>query len=313
MIRAVKVTNYLGDELLIDPFDPESSGFLLTNLKGVTPEKADINFTDITTQDGGLYNSARISTRNITMALLYFPKPTIEATRLLSYKYFPVKKEVKLEFTTDTRKAEITGYVESNEVNIYTKSEYSAISIICPDPYFYSTSDDTEIDVTFSNVLPAFRFEIPKMSEIRLKQVEEYKIPQFIFGKMQTNNYKLIKYTGDAEVGMEIILRASGEIGDFTIYNIDTQESMTISSSKLADLTGSSLISGDIVTIYTYRGNKKIELLRTGVTINILNCLGKNANWLQLRKGDNVFSFSATSGADNIQLELKSKTLYEGL
>lgn len=312
MIRAVKVTNYLGDELLIDPFDPESSGFLLTNLKGVTPEKADINFTDITTQDGGLYNSARISTRNITMALLYFPKPTIEATRLLSYKYFPVKKEVKLEFTTDTRKAEITGYVESNEVNIYTKSEYSAISIICPDPYFYSTSDDTEIDVTFSNVLPAFRFRIPKYSDTTLKPLE---IParKLIFSKMKNENNKLIEYTGDAEVGMEIILRASGEIGDFTIYNIYTQESMTISSSKLADLTGSSLISGDIVTIYTYRGNKKIELLRTGVTINILNCLGKNANWLQLRKGDNVFSFSATSGADNIQLELKSKTLYEGL
>lgn len=312
MVRSIKVTNYLGDELLIDPFDPESSGFLITNLKGITPEKADINFTDITTQDGGLYNSARINTRNITMSLLYFPKPTIEATRLLSYKYFPVKKEIKLEFTTDTRKAEIIGYVEANEVNIYTKSEYSAISIVCPDPYFYSTSKDTEINVSFSNVLPAFRFRIPEFSDAPLKP-SKTPAKKLIFSKMKNDNNKLINYTGDAEVGMEIVLRASGEIGDFTVYNVYTQESMTISSSKLAELTGSSLIAGDVITIYTYRGNKKLELLRTGITTNVLNCLGKNTSWLQLHKGDNVFSFSATSGGDNVELELKSKTLYEGL
>ena len=304
MIRSVNVTNYLGETLSIDPFDPESSGFLITNLKGITPVKADINFTDITTQDGGLYNSSRIGTRNITMALMFMPKPTIEDTRLLSYRYFPVKKQVSLEFITDSRRAEIVGYVESNDINIYTKSEYSAISILCPDPYFYSTDKESVIDVLFSGILPGFRFTIPSNSDAA---------PNLIFGKMKSVNEKIIKYTGDSEIGMEVIIRAVGPVGDIIVYNRITQESMTIKADKLQTLTGSSMSSGDVITILTYRGNKKIELLRNGVVYNILNCLDKNASWLQLRKGNNTIAFNATSGVLNLQLEVKSKTIYEGL
>ena len=304
MIRSVNVTNYLGETLSIDPFDPESSGFLITNLKGITPVSADINLTDITTQDGGLFNSARIQKRNITMALMFMPKPTIEDTRLLSYRYFPVKKQVTLEFETDNRKAQIIGYVEKNDINIYTKAEYSAISIICPDPYFYSTSPDTDINTVFSGTVPAFRFSFPSHSDAA---------PDLIFGKMRSVNERIIKYTGDAEIGMEIIIRTTGAVGDVTIYNRITQESMILKADKLAALTGSSLIAGDVTTINTYRGNKKIELLRNGVVTNILNCLDKNADWLQLRKGNNTIAFNASSGVLNIQLEVSSKTIYEGL
>lgn len=304
MVTALKVTNYLGETLSINPFDPESSGFLILNITGLTPVKGDINFTSITTNDGALYNSARIDTRNIVLTLLYYPSPTIESTRLKSYKYFPVKKPITLEFQTENRKAEITGYVESNEMSIFTSAEYSTISILCPDPYFYSTSENTDIDVKFSGILPAFRFITPTYSEAA---------PNIIFGKMKTVNEKIVKYSGDSEIGMEIIIRATGSVGDITIYNRITQESMMISSSKLASLTGSGLITGDVITIYTYRGNKKIELLRAGNTFNILNCLGKNATWLMLRKGNNTLAYAAPIGGLNVQLEIKSKTIYEGL
>ena len=333
MVTALKVTNYLGDELLIDPFDPESSGFLITDIRGITPIKADINFTSITTNDGGLFNSARIDTRNITMKLVYFPKPTIEDTRLMSYKFFPVKKEVTLEFETDTRKAEIKGYVESNDINIFTKTEYSAISILCPDPYFYSTSNDEQIDVTFSGATPRTRFPFPTNSDVVFQGAEFTQeqlddaaseqgasvsdlnpvIPKMIFGTIEQVNEQVITYNGDAEIGAEFIMRALGSVGDVTLYNSLTNESMVLSSSKLASLTGSGIISGDVITVTTYRGNKGINLLRNGVNYNILNCLNRDATWLQIRKGDNVLAFSATSGAINLQVEIKSKTIYEGL
>ena len=314
MVTALKVTNYLGETLSINPFDPESSGFLITDIKGITPVEADINFTSITTNDGGLYNSARIGTRNITMKLVYLPtvdshgNATIEATRLLSYKYFPVKKEIKLEFTTENRQAEITGYVESNDINIFTKLEYSAVSIICPDPYFYSTGDDGEIDVVFAGTAPKFRFAFPTNCEVTSNNPTK-----FIMGDIQTFREQVLTYNGDSEIGMEIILRALGSVGDVTIYNRMTNESMFIDAAKIATLTGYGIIAGDVITIYTYRGNKKISLLRNGVTTNILNCLDKNTTWLQVRKGDNVFAFSATSGAIDLQVEIKSRTMYEGL
>ena len=304
MVTALKVTNYLGETLSIDPYDPESSGFLITDIKGITPVKGDINFTSITTNDGGLYNSARIGTRNITMKLVYFPHPTIESTRLLSYKFFPIKKQVTLEFTTDTRKAEIFGYVESNDINIFTKTEYSSISIICPDPYFYSTSENDNIDVVFAGTSPKFRFIVPTTSEIA---------PKILFGDIQTFREQVLTYNGDSEIGAEIILRALGSVGDVTIYNRETNESMFIDSAKMQSLTGYGIINGDVITISTFRGDKKISLLRNGVTINILNCLDKNSTWLQIRKGDNVFAFSAVSGAIDLQVEIKTRTIFEGL
>lgn len=304
MVTALKITNYLGDTLEIDPFDPESSGFLIADIRGITPVKGDINFTSITTNDGGLYNSARIGTRNITLKLVFFPFDTIEETRLLSYKYFPIKKQVTLEFETETRKAEITGYVESNDINIFTKNEYSAISIICPDPYFQATSSDGQINVEFAGIEPKLRFPIPIYSDVA---------PDLVFGDIQTFREQIITYEGDSETGMEITLRALGPVGSITFYNRETNERMMIDSAKLASLTGSSMVQGDVITITTFRGNKQIKLLRNGVTTNILNCLNRDAAWLQLRKGDNIFAFSATSGVTDLYVNVKSRVLYEGL
>ena len=88
---------------------------------------------------------------------------------------------------------------------------------------------------------------------------------------------------------------------------------MFIDSAKMQSLTGYGIINGDVITISTFRGDKKISLLRNGVTINILNCLDKNSTWLQIRKGDNVFAFSAVSGAIDLQVEIKTRTIFEGL
>ena len=314
MVTALKVTNYLGETLSIDPFDPESSGFLITDIKGITPNKADINFTSITTNDGGLYNSARIGTRNITMKLVYFPHPTIEQTRLLSYKYFPVKRPITLEFKTENRQAQIQGYVESNDINIFTKTEYSSISVVCPDPYFYSTGPDGEIDVVFAGTAPKMRFSFPSKSEGgTIVDGRGNTTKALLMGDIQTFREQVLTYNGDSEIGAEIIFRALGAVGNVTIYNRITNESMMVNADKIAELTGSGIIAGDVITIYTYRGNKQVLLLRNGITTNIINCLDKNTVWLQIRKGDNVFAFSATSGAIDLQVEIKTKTIYEGL
>lgn len=304
MVTALKVTNYLGESLTIDPFDPESSGFLITDIQGITPIKGTINVTSLTTNDGGLFNSSRIDTRNITMKLVFLPRQTIEQTRLLSYKMFPVKREVTLDFTTENRKARISGYVESNSINIFSKMEFASISIICPDPYFYSTEESDAIDVKFAGIDPQFSFPFPETSAIA---------PELLFGGIQTYREQIVNYKGDSEIGMEIIVRAHGDVGNLTISNIDANEAMYISSTKINTLTGHGIISGDVITISTHKGNKKITLLRNGVSTNILNSFDRNSTWLQLRKGGNRLGYTASSGAIYVELEIKSSTIYEGL
>ena len=67
MIRSVTVENYLGDSITLELMRPEKSGFIVKNIEGLGPAKANINTTDISTNDGSIFNSSRLTQRNITM------------------------------------------------------------------------------------------------------------------------------------------------------------------------------------------------------------------------------------------------------
>ena len=84
--------------------------------------------------DGSIFASARATERNIVLTLILLPIPSIESVRQKTYSFFPIKKAVTLLVETDNRLVETTGYVESNEPNIFSQQESTQISIICPDP-----------------------------------------------------------------------------------------------------------------------------------------------------------------------------------
>ena len=145
MIKSVKVTNYLDESKTFVLMDPEESGFLIEEITGLGPANATINTTEMASIDGSIFNSSRVGMRNIVLTLRLLFKPTVEDVRQESYKYFPIKKQVKLTIETDNRICESYGYVESNEPDIFSKDESTQISIICPDPYFYSVEPTTTI------------------------------------------------------------------------------------------------------------------------------------------------------------------------
>lgn len=305
MIRSITVTNYLGDSIKLDLARPELSGFAVTSVTGLGPGKAAINTTEMSTADGGIFTSSRLPSRNIVLSLMYLWKNSIEDTRQRSYKYFPIKKKVTLLFETDNRKAEIEGYVESNEPTIFSKSEGSDISIICPNPFFYSAGDNGVQTTIFNGVEPLFEF--PFSNESLTEPVIE-------MGSVYTRlSGQTISYKGDAEIGVTINIHAIGEASNVSIHNTRTGEVIHIDTDKLAAFTGSGIIAGDDIVICTVKGNKSVTLTRNGETINILNCLGKNPNWFQLTKGDNIFVYAADNGASNLQIVFMNRIIYEGV
>lgn len=301
MIKSVTITNYLGDSIKLDLLRPDLSGFQVLNIDGLGPVKADINTTVIASSDGELFNTARLSSRNIVLSLGFLWSPTIEDVRLKSYKYMPIKKPVTLVIETDNRVAEIKGYVESNEPNIFSKDQGTVISIVCPNPYFYSLESK---ETVFSGIESNFEFEFENNS-LTDDLIE--------FGIIENLTEQTVYYSGDAETGVSIIIHALGDAKNITIYNTGTRESMKIDTDKLQTLTGHGLIAGDEIMISTVKGNKTIYLLRNGVTTNILNCLDRSADWFQLSKGDNIFTYIAESGGTNLQFRIISKVIYEGV
>lgn len=306
MIKSITATNYLGESIKLELARPELSGFAIKSISGLGPVKAEINTTEVATVDVSRYNSARLTNRNIVLSLVYFSDGSvpIEDIRQKSYKHFPIKKNVKLVVETDNRLAEISGYVESNDPNIFSKVETAEISIICPDPFFYSSGEQGTNTTIFFGVEPMF--EAPFSNESLTEPLIEV-------GIIHNKTENVVTYLGDAEVGIKITINAIGPVSDISIYNTLTREIMRIDVTKLAALTGSGIIAGDEIDICTEKGNKYITLLRNGVLTNILNCLDKNADWFQLSKGDNLFAYVAESGSENLQFRIEHKIVYEGV
>lgn len=304
MIHAITFTNYLNESLRLELAKPEKSGFVITSITGLGPEKSNINTTEVATNDGSIFNSSRTPSRNIVVTLAYLPSNSAEDLRHLTYRYFPIKKKLTMLIETDSRKAEIEGYVESNDPAIFSSMESSTISIVCPDPYFYSVSGPDENVTVFYGVEPSFEFLFGNES-LTENTIE--------MGVIQNKTENVVVYDGDAEIGVTITIHAVGAASNINIYNTGTRESMNIDTDKIKKLTGSGLIAGDDIVINTIRGNKSIELRRAGESTNILNCLGKDSDWFRLVKGDNIFAYTAETGSTNLQFKIENKTMYEGI
>lgn len=304
MIKSITVTNHLNESLKLELGFPEKSGFLIQEISGLGPVKADINVSELSSVDGSIYNSARLPSRNIVFNLVLLESPTIEDTRQKSYKYFPVKKRVRLLIETTNRTAEIFGYVESNEPIIFSRQETTQISIVCPNPYFYSAGPKGKQITSFTGFEKAFSF--PFSNEALSDKL-------LIMGHLLKNQIQTIFYEGDSEIGFNIEIHSVGTAEHVRIYNVNTLENMKIDTDKLIALTGQPIIMGDSIFISTIKGDKSIQLLREGVYYNIINCLDRDATWMFLRKGDNVFAFDAEEGGANLYFRIINQVIYQGI
>lgn len=281
--------------------NPEQSGFLITSIDGLGPGDADISTTELSATDGSVYNSSRIVSRNIVISLKYLFKETIEDVRHLSYKYFPLGKPVVLLIETDNRLVEILGYVESNDPDIFSENESTQISIICPNPFFYSVDKENTI---FSGIEALFTFPFCNNS------VTEKLL---IMGEIRTKYENVVVYEGDAETGMRMYIHLLGPASNITIYNVTSRKQMRLNTDKIKEIVGSPLQSGDDILINTNVGEKSVTLMRYGIEYNILNALDRYSDWLKLEIGYNILAFTAEDGNENLQFRIENDILYEGV
>lgn len=335
MIKSVTITNYVGEsvKIVLTQDDPDH-GFLVEGIDGLGPVKANINTTDFALTDGGRYNSARAEQRNVVFHLWFGYANTIEDTRQRTYKYFPLKKQVKLTFETDNRTLYTMGFVESNEPEIFEEMEGCEISIICPDPWFHST--DGQIAVSFTDVIKMFMFpwccgwtreELGNILDSLGEEVtDSHGMPietrgalknnlPIIFGSITNQAIRNVYYDGDGEIGVNISILCLGEVsGSIVIVNANTNERMQINTSKIkALLGGSDITAGDEIIICTTKGNKTARFRRGTNYYNVLGAVGYGSDWLQMVKGDNTFGIRIENGQQNCQCSITYDTIYEGI
>lgn len=408
--------------------DPEASGVMISNITGLGAEEASIYTTDLASIDGALYNSSRLPQReiNITVLPLTTDDGSVEQHRLEIYKFFPIKQKITLVFETETRLAEITGYVKTNQPEIFSNQSSVSITVVCPDPYFYDIKKYQGItSVIFTSLYKRFQFKYKNdTSDIPDRIIETYgakyaftqpyseditstedrywnvgaNFPTLVnddivlFNPTQSagshktylkfdnndNNYEvlteegadftsdwddgrfsdnntsddylvlkfsddrfyitdsfnkdehldwwkhtkfaeyadnieqLIKYEGDVQIGVQILIDVFSDLRDFSIVNIDERTFMKIDDIKVYELTGDYLKRGDQIEISTVKGHKYIILKRNGITYSLLNCIDRDSEWFQLNVGDNIYTYLAND-TSIVSVTMKYRTALIGI
>lgn len=300
MLQALTVINFKGESLRMELTNPASSGLCIYNIDGIGAADASINTSSMATRDGARFNSARIGTRNIVISLAMEEVPSVEENRHKTYKYFPVKKPVTLIFETDIRETKIEGYVEKNEPNVFSKQETCQISIICTDPYFKRTNSQI---TNLSDVNPLFEFPFSNEGDE----------PVLVMGEIKKTNVAVIDYIGDGDTGFNIDIQSAGELRNLSIFNSETRAKLTLQDSVISKITGSTIVKNDIIHISTVKGAKSVILQRGTKTYNVINCLSRDSQWLELTQGRNRIGYSASQGLDGIYFKITNDVLYEGV
>jgi hypothetical protein len=109
---------------------------------------------------------------------------------------------------------------------------------------------------------------------------------------------------GDVESGMRVEFKALATVVNPSILNINTGEYLKIIKT---------METGEIISVSTYFGNKKVESKLNGVTTNAFNYIDFQSTFLQLDVGDNLFRYNADTNLDNLEVNIYHTPTYLGV
>lgn len=290
----LKIENPIGEVIELTH---DETKYQVIDVDGLDPPKANITNTQIAGMDGSRHASSRLEERNMT--LLVKINGNVEKNRLTLYRYFGTKQWCKIYYRNGSRDVYAEGYVETTECGLFTNNEQMQVSVICPDPYFYAVQD---IWSNISQVLGLFEFPFAfGANGVVEDTITDDAIEFSVYIKDRIVN---IYNEGEADTGVIIDITCTGAVVNPTIYNVDTRESFGLKAT---------FQKNDHIVINTNPGQKSVYMTRDGIEMNYINKLVRDSTWLTLEMGDNMLTYSADEGADDMQIIFKHRSKYKAV
>ena len=262
--------------------------YALKRIEGTSPVDAQINMTQMAKHDGAIFNSSKVGTRTINVAIAI--TADAEASRQALYKIFRPKDVIKIAYKSDMLDIWTEGYVASSPVPLMDNKQVMTVQIICPDPYWRSAE---EIIDKMNSIIKAFHFPFAI--------TEDDPIP-ISYSQALTN--KTVVNEGAANTGLVMRLHAKGSVSNPKIWNYITSEFFGLDYS---------MATGDIITVDGTAGHKTVTLTRGGTDTNIFNYIMQGSTWLELEQGENVFTYEVTGDASLLDVEFVHYDTYTGV
>lgn len=255
---------------------------------GLSPPSASLFMSKSPNRKGARHNGSTLNERNILLTIKILGD--IEKNRNALYAWVDTEQYVKIYYRNDIKNVYCEGYVQECPIDIFTDNEVVSVAIVCGDPYW---KDLQMIATEISALLKQFTFPFA---------IDAAGVP---FSTLREENTTNIYNTG-AETGIRITIKCNADVKNLMIFDVsDTSRKFQINTT---------LLKNWFVEIDTEGSPKTVTAIKPdGTTENLMRYIGNSPTWFTLKKGNNLFGYSADEGQSDVEMSIGFTNKYLGV
>lgn len=279
MAIIVIYTNEKGEAL---EFSKET-GLRITSIDGLSANNISLSEATVSNQVGSSITGKSVEAKDLTIDGRFKYDPNIRK-RLLAVILPGVSATLRLINTKED--LDVYWKVQPKKTpEIGNGATWQNFQVVLRSAYPYARSADSNI-TDFNTLTPLHRFKRSYSSKIPFK--------------LSTRNYQPLREIynkGSLDTGFICSMTAEADnIQAPRITLVDTQESISFQ--------GLTLNMGDTLEIGTYENEKYCHLIQKGKVINAFAYMDYTSNFFQLKPGNNVVRYSATTNESSLNVKL---------
>lgn len=291
-------------------------------VSGLTPPPASVFSSKSPNRKGRKKNGSTLDYRAIVIQIKLLGD--IEKNRNDLYPWTDTETELKIYYSNATKNVYCEGTVTECDIDLFTDNEIINLAIECDNPYF---KDLQEISADISALLKQFTFPfaigLEKSYTVPVKAlkaeitaettdiydggatVETTVSAGIPFSTMREDNTTNVFNSG-AETGAKIVVKCNGELSNLRIYDANDTSRQFMFNYTFGE--------NWIIEIDTESSPKTVKAIKPdGTVINLLKYVVSNPTWFTLKKGDNLFGFTADNGEANAEISIEFRNHYLGV
>lgn len=262
--------------------------YVVTAVSGLNPPSASLFTSKSPNRKGSKYNGSTLDERNIVIEIKILGD--IEVNRNYLYEWVDTEQYCKIRYQNGVKNVYCEGYVQDCPIDLFTDNEVVSVAIVCPNPYWKELG---EISADISALLKQFTFPFA---------ISAAGIP---FSTMRQNNTTNV-FNAGAETGLKITVKCTADVTNLVIY--DAQNTTRRFALKTI------IHPDEVVVIDTEASPKTCKRYKAGGgTENLLKYIVPVPTWFTLKKGNNVFGYTADSGISDAEITIGYTNKYLGV